>query len=111
MPNFIPYGQATRFTATGASVLTSANAAIIGIMFNGTGTGSIQLWAGVTATATTNGAPLSAKIVAFPTVAGATVNSASYIAFPAIASGGITVNIPGTADPNVTLFWVPVGGP
>jgi hypothetical protein len=104
------FGTATRLTATGASVITSGNSYIIGILFQGTGTGSLSLWAGTTATTTAGGSPLSGVIRAFATAAGATVNPASYFPFPAYASGGITVNVPATADASITLFWAPAGG-
>ena len=104
------FGKAQQFTATGASCITSANAYIIGILFQGTGTGTLQLFAGVTATSTASGSPISQTIRAFTTAAAATVNSAVYFPFPAYASGGITVNVGASADPAITLFWSPAGG-
>lgn len=106
------FGKAQRLTATGTSVLTSANAYIIGILFQGTGTGALQLFAGTTSTAAagSGGAVLSGNIIAYATVTGNTANSAIYYPFPAYASGGITAVVGGSADPSVTLFWNPAGG-
>lgn len=100
-------GAAFRVTATGTVCVTTANAAIIGVMFNGTGTGSVLIFAGPTST---GASALLGKIVAYPTVAGVTANQAVYYPFPAIASGGITLQTPGTTDAALTLFWNPTGG-
>lgn len=101
------YGAPYRVTATGTVCITSANAAIIGVLFTGTGTGAVQLFAGVTSTGAAN---LLGKIVAYATVGGATANAAVYYPFPAVCSGGITLVMGGSADPNLTLFWNPTGG-
>lgn len=104
------FGTATFVTATGAQVISSANSYILGILFHGTGTGAVQIFAGVTATTvvtTSGGNALSGTIRAFTTVGGATVNSAVYIPFPAYASGGITLLVGATTDPRLTLFWNP----
>lgn len=107
------FGTPFKVTATGTVVLTSANAAIVGILFWGTATGILNVFAGTTSTVGTNGAFLG-RVVAYPTVAGATINQASYIPFPAYCSGGITVQNAGTTngslDPAITLFWNPTGG-
>jgi hypothetical protein len=112
MPNSPAYANAT-FTATAtALVITSANAFIVGILFHGSATNSARLWAGVTATttsATSGGKQLSGIIFANPTAA-TTVNTPTYVPFPAYCSGGITLQIVGAGDPNVTLFWNPAGG-
>lgn len=104
MPNLTQYGTASRIVAAGATCLTSANAAIIGILFNGTGTGTAIIYKGVTASSSV------AYIRAYVTAANATVNSAVYFPCPAYCSGGITVDLGTTADPDVTLFWNPTGG-
>ena len=105
------FGKAQRLTATGTSVLTSANAYIIGILFQGTGTGALQLFAGLTSTvASGTAAILSGNIIAYATVTGNTANGAVYYPFPAYASGGITAVMGASADPSVTLFWNPAGG-
>jgi hypothetical protein len=116
MPLDQSFGTPFRVTATGTVCITSANAALLGILFQGTGTGSLKLFAGVTATLTSNVAAgvTSAinlgRIVAYATVTGATANAAVYYPFPAVCSGGITVVMEGSADPSVTLFWNPTGG-
>lgn len=105
------FGTATFVTATGAQVISSANCYVLGVLFHGTGTGAVQIFAGVTATtvATTSGGnALSGTIRSFTTVAGATLNSAVYIPFPAYASGGLTIIMGASADPRLTLFWNPV---
>lgn len=109
MPLTQDYAATFRATATGTVCVTSANAAIKGVLFWGSGTGSLHVFAGVTSTLTAS-ATLLAKIVAYPTVAGATANAAVYYSFPAYASGGITLVIGPSADPKITLFWNPAGG-
>lgn len=104
------FGTAQVLSATGTSVISSGNSYIIGILFQGTGTGSLVLCAGTTSTSTTSGKPLSGVIRAFGTAAGGTVNSAVYFPFPAYASGGITAVVGSSADPAITLFWSPAGG-
>ena len=110
--NYPNFGTAYTITTVGATVVTSANAAIIGLMFNGSATGDVQIWAGVTATvtsATSGGVQLSGIIRGFATTtSGGQV--ASYYPFPAYCSGGITINIGTSADPRLTLFWNPAGG-
>ena len=108
--NVQTYGNATYVSVTGAQVLTSANAQIIGILFQSSATGSIQIWAGTTATTTAAGAPLSNVIRAYVTTGAATAQPAVYLPFPAYASGGITINVQGSLDPKLTLFWNPAGG-
>ena len=106
MPNYSQYSTAFRGTATGNVAITSSNAHIMGVMFNGTGTGGIRIFAGTTATVTAAGVYLG-SVIAYPTVANATVNAAVYYPFPAYCSGGITINIQPSADPQLTLFWNP----
>ena len=103
------FGTATRLTATGTVCITSANAYIIGVAFQGTGTGSLRLFAGLTATAT-SGATYLGQLLAYATINGATANQSLYVPFPAYCSGGITTMVPPTADPSLTLFWCPAGG-
>jgi hypothetical protein len=102
------FGTPTRLTATGTVCITSANACILGIAFQGTGTGFLTLFAGVTSTAP---ATLLGVVRAFTTVGGATANQALYFPFPAYCPSGITTIVGATADPSITLFWNPVGGP
>ena len=101
------YGKASYFATGGATCITSSNAAIIGVLFQGTATGTLQIWAGTTAT---GAGALSGIIRAFVTGA-VTMQSAVWYPFPANASGGITINVGTSADPSLTLFWNPVGGP
>ena len=105
--NVQTYGNASYVTVVGATVITSANAQIIGILFQSTATGDIQIWAGTTAS---GAAALSGVIRAYATTGAATVQSAVYIPFPAYASGGISINVVGAQDPKLTLFWNPAGG-
>lgn len=103
MPGFTTqYGRTNRLVATGVSTITSADAAIIGVLFNGTGTGQISIFHGVTASASAVG------IRASSTALTATANNAVYYACPMYCSGGITVDVGPSADPDITLFWNPV---
>lgn len=106
------FGNAFRVTATGALCVTSANAHIIGIAFQGTATNIARLWIGTTATGTGTVTHLG-RIVANATTA-ATANAATYLPFPAYCSGGICISNNGTGDgsldPAITLFWNPAGG-
>ena len=101
------FGKASFNATAGATCLTSANAYIIGVLFQGTATNTARLWAGTTAT---GAGQLSGKIVANGTTGSATVNAATYYEFPAYASGGITIENLGAQDPALTLFWNPAGG-
>lgn len=107
------FGSAFRVTATGALCVTSANAYIIGIAFQGTGTNIARLWVGTTATGTATTAHLG-RIVANATALNATINNATYYDFPAYCSGGICISnagaVDGSLDPSITLFWNPAGG-
>ena len=107
------FGNAFRVTATGALCVTSANAYIIGIAFQGTATNIARLWQGVTATGTGSVQHLG-RLIANATQAGATANAPTYLPFPAYCSGGICISNAGTADgsldPSITLFWNPAGG-
>lgn len=108
------FGMPYRVTATGAFCVTSANAYIIALAFQGTATNIARLWVGTTATGT--GTPVHlGRIVAAATQAGATVNPAVTQWFPAYCSGGFCISNNGTTDgsldPAITLFWCPAGGP
>lgn len=103
------FGKPQILTVTGATCLTSANANIIGICFQGSATGSIQIWAGTTATVTAAGAEVSPLIRGYSTTA-ATSQAATYLSYPAYCSGGITVNVGDSLDVKITLFWNPAGG-
>ena len=92
-------------TATGYVCVTSADAAIIGVLFQGTGTGTLEIFRGVTATA----ASAIGVVRAYLTAAGATANSAVWYPFPAVLNDGFCIRVGPSADPRLTLFWSPVG--
>ena len=96
--------NATRLVATGLTCISSVSGGVnvIGLLFGGTGTASIQLFKGVTASSS-----LSGVIRAYATVAGASVNAAVWYPFPAWSSSGLTVNVGATLDPDITIFWNP----
>lgn len=104
------FGTATRLTATGTVCITSGNSAVIGVLFQGTGTGTLRLFAGVTSTVTASAEHLG-NVIAYATVTGATANAAVFFPMPAYCSGGITTVVGGSLDPSITLYWKPVGGP
>lgn len=99
--------QAKRLNATGLSTITSGNCAIYGVAFVGTATGGIQLFAGVTASASLT--PMITFSATTSAVAGGF--SPMFLRLPAVTSGpGLTVSILASADPNLILYWSPVGG-
>lgn len=99
MPQDLGFGASYRATVTGAVCISSANARILGVLSCGTATGAVQLFAGVTATTTTNGNPLTG-VITF-------VTAPNYIDVPAFASGGLTINVGAAASPDITIFWSP----
>lgn len=101
MAAFNSFGVATYVTTAGATVVTSANAYILGVLLQSSATGNVQLWAGVTAT----GASLSGIIRA--TTGAVSAAPALYVPFPAYAAGGISLNVGASNDPKLTLFWCP----
>ena len=98
-------GTAYYATAAGAVCVTSANAAILGVLFQSTATGTLQIWQGVTAT---GAGALSGVIRAYATTGAVTANPAVWYPFPCFASGGICLNVGGAQDPKLTLFWTPL---
>ena len=109
-------GRSTRKTVSGATVLTTITASptvgginLIGIMVNASVTGNtlIQLWAGVTATTTAAGAPITG-IITFvsATATGLTTPINRYLSIPAYCSGGLAINTTGDST-DITLFWNP----
>lgn len=99
------WGTASRRTTAEVTVIASGvNAALIGILFSGTATGSVQLFAGTTATATAAGVILTGIIRSCVSATAL----ANFVRVPAYCSGGMIVDIGGTS-PDVTLFWNPVG--
>ena len=97
-----PAGTPTRVTATGLHPITSADAAIIGVMMSGTGTSLLHLFHGVTASATV------AVVRGYVSVA-VGGQPGLYFPCPMYCSGGLTIDLNNDSDPNVTLFWNPVG--
>ena len=98
-------GNITRLTATGTSVVTSGNAYILGWMVTSSITGGVlQFFAGATTSASLS-----------PTITVGSVSTtaaAAFVRYPASVSGsGLTVKYTGTLDPNLVLFWLPMGGP
>ena len=93
-------GRPTRVTGTGLTTITSANANVIGVLCCGsaTTTGGIQLFHGVTASSSACG------VVVF-----ASGSLAQYLPLPVYCSGGITMDVNAAANPDITLFWNPVG--
>ena len=99
------FGKATKVTASGYTAITSANAAIIGILFHGSGTGIVSLYADSSGSVT-----ISGLLRGYATMAGVTAPQAFFLSYPAYCSGGFTVNVAATDDPSVTLFWNPLSG-
>lgn len=102
MPNYQQYGTATRVTATGLQTITSADAAIIGVLMAGTGTSSLSIFHGITASA-------SVCIVRGYVSVAVGGQPGLYFPVPMYCSGGITIDLNNDNDPNLTLFWNPVG--
>ena len=98
----------TRLNATGTTVITSGFAQIIGVAFVGTATGAVQLFAGTTVSVSMT------PVISFSATTSAVAGGLSpmFLRLPAEVSGaGLTVKIPATEDPNIMLFWNPVGSP
>ena len=105
MPVFNQGGKASLVQVAGATCLTSANANIIGVLLYSSATGNVQIWAGTTAT----GAGVLSGIIR-QTTGAVSAAPALYVPFPAYASGGISISIGASNDPQITLFWNPAGG-
>ena len=101
MPNYPAYGRPTRIVETGLSTITSANAHIIGVMMAGTGTSSLSIFHGVTASA-------SVCVVRGYVSVAVGGQPGLYFPVPMYCSGGITIDLNNDHDPNITLFWNPV---
>ena len=99
----------TLLNATGYTVITSGRAVIGGFGFIGTATGAIQLFAAMS-TASASGGVSVTPVINFCATTTAVLQGFSpmFMRFPMTVSGsGLTALIPGTADPNVMLFWNP----
>ena len=101
--NVTEFGTPYYATATGVFTVTTANAAIIGVLFCSTGTAAVQFFAGATASAS-----IGPLIVANTTIAGATLNPAVWFPYPAYASGGFSIDVYPSADPRLVIFWNPL---
>lgn len=98
--------SAFRVTVTGTVVLTTGLANIVGIAFHGTGTGGIQFFAGVTASASIT--PMITFCATSSAVAGGF--SPMFLRFPLAVSGtGCTLKSLDSLDTNLTIFWSPMG--
>ena len=99
---------ATRLTATGPALITTGRAAVIGMAFNGTGTGGIQLFAATTASASLT------PMITFSATASAVYGGFSpmFMRYPMMVSGsGLVASSLDSLDTNVVLFWVPIPSP
>jgi hypothetical protein len=98
----------TLLTGTGTSVITSGFCNVVAISFIGTGTGGVQLFAGVTTSVSLT--PMITFSATSSAVAGGF--SPMTLRFPLAVSGtGLTVKMLGSTDPNIMLFWSPAGAP
>ena len=94
----------TRLTATGTAVVASGYVNLVGIAFYGTATGGVQLFAGVTTSASLT------PMITFSYTASAVAAgfSPQFLRFPLAVSGtGLTALVLPSADPNIMLFWQP----
>lgn len=99
MPLQQTVGVATRVTGTGIRTITSANAALIGVLCcaSATATGGVQIFHGVTASSS------AAGLCVF-----ASGSVAQYLPLPVYCSGGMTINVGAADNPDLTLFWNPL---
>lgn len=95
----------TMVTASGITVISSAGAALVGVLFCGSGTGRLQVFSGVTASV-----PATVTVIAYRTAnnVGATSNTAIYYPLAGNTTGGLTVDLQGTSDPRLMLYWIPI---
>lgn len=90
--------------STGKTLVTSGGAAIYGVTFCGSGTGQVQFFAGVTASASLT------PVINFSGTASAVAGGFSpmFLRMPAEVSGnGLIIDLGATTDPNIILFWQP----
>lgn len=99
--------KATYLSATGYSCITSGPAAIGGVLVQASATGAFELFTSSTATSST---AITGVVRAFSTSGSVTVQSAVIFQFPAIdCPTGFCVRVSPSADPKLTIFWVPMG--
>jgi hypothetical protein len=99
MAQDLGFGTMTHVSATGLQTITSVSggAALIGIMSHASATSAyINIFHGVTA-----------SVLACGTVVFASGSVANFLELPGHVSGGMTIDMGETLDPNVTLFWNP----
>ena len=103
-----PIGLTRRLNVAGATVISTVNSLLIGVMNNASVTGktTIQLWAGTTATSTAAGLTLTG-VITFVSATATALACGQFFRVPGYASGGCCVNIAGDANPDLTLFWNP----
>ena len=101
------FGKATNVRATGYTAITSAASAIIGVMCHSSGTAACSFYT----TANASGSVTIGGLIRFNVTVSATIPGAIYLPFPADAPSGFSINLGAAADPNITIFWNPVGGP
>lgn len=90
---------------TGKSLVTSGGAALLGVMFCGSGTGQVQFFAGTTASASMT--PVISFCATSSAVAGGF--SPMFLRMPAEVSGnGLVIDLGATSDPNIILYWSPI---
>jgi hypothetical protein len=103
MANESGFGVATYVTATGYQCITSGSAKILGVLVHSSATGGFQMFSSSTATAATALSGIVYRAIA----TGGTANAAIYFPFPWDTQNGFCIrNIP-SADPKLTLFWIP----
>lgn len=100
--DFPNYGRTTRVVVTGLTCVASNNVQLIGVMLACTGTSIMAIYHGVTASASV------AVVRGYASVA-VGGQPGLYFPVPAYCSGGMTVDLDSCLDPNITLFWNPVG--
>jgi hypothetical protein len=99
-------GNMTLVQVTGPTTITSGKAVIYGVTSFGSGTAGIQLFAGVTQSASMT------PMINFCLTATAVLQGFSpmFLRMPMVVSGsGFTVNLLGSSDPNMMIFWNPDG--
>ena len=106
MPQDLGAGTAKYISATGTVAITSAAGRLLGFIQHGTATNGITLWNCKSSASATATYALSDVIYAYGTTGAATVNPAVWMPFPAVFNNGLVVDVLGSADPNVTLFYV-----
>ena len=96
-------GVATYVSGTGYRCITSAACDLYGFIIKGTSTGTVQFFAGATATATN----ILSGAIGYTTLGGSTASPTPlFFPFQASLPTGFTI-LHVNSDPNLTLFWKP----